>query len=115
MIPSVGFVSSIRGKARSGVSKEKSYRCTASATNAKNLSLGDEATGTVRRASAKRLERRTAAEVRLLEEALVVKGFGIRAEHTFLEMELTVRHQDLPVCTEGLVANYDWGFDIACG
>lgn len=80
-----------------------------------NLSLGDEATGTVRRASSKRLERRTAAEVRLLEETLVVKGFGVGAEHAFFEMELTVRHQDLAVCTQGYVADDDWSLDVACG
>lgn len=80
-----------------------------------NLPFGDEATGTVRRASSKRLETRTAAEVRLLEEALVVEGFGLGTEHTFFEMELTVRHHDLAVCAEGFVADYDWGFDIACG
>ena len=78
------------------------------------LSLGNETTGTVRRASAERLETRTAAQVWLLEESLVIEDFGIRPEHTLLEMELTVRHHDLPVCTESLVANDDRSFDIAC-
>ena len=78
------------------------------------LSLGKKTTGTVRRATTEGFETRTAAQFRLLKKPLVVEGLCIRAKYILLEMELAIRHHDLPIYCESFVANDDWSFNIAC-